>query len=107
MPRTRVNAVELYYEATGDGDPLVLVHGSWGDHSNWQSVVPGLASSFRVITYDRRGHSPSERPPGQGLRREDEDDLAALIEVLDVSPAHVAGNSFGASIVLGPGGAPA
>lgn len=101
MPRTRVQGVELYYEVTGDGDPLVLVHGSWSDHHNWQGVVPGLASAFRVVTYDRRGHSESERPLGQGSRREDEDDLAALMETLDVAPAHVAGNSFGASITLG------
>jgi pimeloyl-ACP methyl ester carboxylesterase len=57
----------LYYERAGErGAPLVLVHGSWGDHHNWESVVPSLAQSFRVLTYDRRGHSQSERPPGQG-----------------------------------------
>src|SRR5207249_9962497 len=96
-----VNGADLFYEVTGDGDPLVLVHGSWGDHNNWAAVVPGLAESFRVITYDRRGHSQSERPPGEGSRREDENDLGALLESLDVAPAHVGGNSFGASIVLG------
>jgi pimeloyl-ACP methyl ester carboxylesterase len=63
-----------------------------------------LAESFRVVTYDRRGHSQSERPSAQGSRREDEDDLAALMGALDCAPAHVAGNSFGASIVLGLAG---
>jgi pimeloyl-ACP methyl ester carboxylesterase len=100
VPRVRVNGVELFFETTGGGDPLVLVHGSWGDHFNWQAVVPGLARSFRVVTYDRRGHSQSERP-GDGLRRDDEDDLAGILQTLDLAPAHVAGNSFGASIVLG------
>src|SRR5262245_21244554 len=93
MPRVRVNGVELVYEVAGDGAPLVLVHGSWTDRSNWQAVVPGLAPAFRVVTYDRRGHSQSERPPGQGSRREDEDDLAALLGALDCVPAHVLGNS--------------
>ena len=46
-------------------------------------------------------HSLSERPPGQGSRREDEEDLGALMDALDFAPAHVAANSFGASIVLG------
>jgi pimeloyl-ACP methyl ester carboxylesterase len=101
MPRRRVGDVELFYEVAGAGDPLVLVHGSWGDHSVWQGVVPALAESFHVVTYDRRGHSQSERPSGQGSRREDEEDLAALMEALDCAPAHVAGNSFGASIALG------
>jgi pimeloyl-ACP methyl ester carboxylesterase len=101
MAQLRVNDVQVSYELTGQGEPLVLVHGSWSDHFSWQAVVPRLTSSFRVLTYDRRGHSPSERPPGAGSRREDEDDLAALLEALDLAPAHAAGNSFGASIVLG------
>ena len=96
-----VNGARLFYELTGNGDPLVLVHGSWVDHNSWQFVVPDLTRSFRVLTYDRRGHSLSERPLGQGARREDEEDLAALIEALDLAPAHVAANSFGGSIVLG------
>jgi pimeloyl-ACP methyl ester carboxylesterase len=86
---------------TGSGDPLVLVHGSWVDHNHWQLVVPDLTRSFRVMTYDRRGHSLSERPLEQGSRREDEEDLAALMETLDLAPAHVAANSFGGSIALG------
>jgi pimeloyl-ACP methyl ester carboxylesterase len=101
MATVRANDVGLFYELAGEGDPLVLVHGSWSDHHSWQSVVPGLSESFRVLTYDRRGHSQSDRPSAQGSRREDEDDLASLMEALDLSPAHLAGNSFGASIVLG------
>ena len=101
MATTRTNGIDIYSEITdGVGDPMVLVHGSWGDHQNWASVVPALARSFRVLTYDRRGHSRSERPAGQGSVREDVADLAALLEELRLSPAHVVGNSFGASIVL-------
>jgi pimeloyl-ACP methyl ester carboxylesterase len=93
--------VHLYYELSGPGDvPLVLVHGSWDSHEDWELVVPGLAESFRVLTYDRRGHSHSERPAGQGSVHEDVADLAALIEHLGLGPAWVAGNSFGASIAL-------
>jgi pimeloyl-ACP methyl ester carboxylesterase len=96
----RVNGVELFYELSGSGDPLVLVHGSWGDHHNWDPVIGSLAESFRVLAYDRRGHSASERPPGQGSVFEDADDLGALIEELGLAPAHVVGNSFGAVVVL-------
>ena len=98
--RTRVNGVELFHELTGEGEPLVLVHGGWTDLDSWQFVVPSLAGSFSVLAYDRRGHSRSERPAAQGSRRTDEDDLAALIEALDLGPAHLAGNSYGASIAL-------
>ncbi len=100
MPVTRVNGVGLYWEAQGEGEPLVLVHGSWGDHANWAPVVPGLARRFRVLTYDRRGHSRSERRPEQGSLHEDADDLAALVEALGLAPAHVAGNSGGAAVAL-------
>jgi pimeloyl-ACP methyl ester carboxylesterase len=96
-----VNGVRLHWNRSGDsGDPLVLVHGSWGDHRNWAPVVPALSRFFRVLTYDRRGHSGSERPEGQGSIRDDVADLAALLGELGHAPAHIAGNSFGASIVL-------
>jgi pimeloyl-ACP methyl ester carboxylesterase len=102
MPQQQsVNGTRLFYELSGSGDPLVLVHGSWVDHKDWQLVVPSLTKSFKVLTYDRRGHSLSERPLGPGSRREDEEDLAALIEALDLAPVHVAAHSFGASIALG------
>src|SRR3954447_5447674 len=100
MPVAHVNGVGLSYELHGSADPLVLVHGSWGDHHNWDPVVSALAESFLVLAYDRRGHSASERPAGQGSVFEDADDLAGLIEQLGLAPAHVAGNSFGAVIAL-------
>jgi pimeloyl-ACP methyl ester carboxylesterase len=100
MSTVRVNGVDLYYELSGSGEPLVLVHGSWGDHHNWDPVVASLSESFRVLAYDRRGHSASERPAGQGSVFEDADDLAALVEELELAPAHIAGNSFGAVVVL-------
>lgn len=98
MPTAHVNGIQIHWQIDGAaGHPIVLVHGSWGDHQNWTPVVPALSRSFRVLTYDRRGHSKSERPPGQGSVREDSADLAALLEHLRHSPAHVIGNSFGAS----------
>ena len=101
MPIIAANGAQLYYEITGSSNvPLVLVHGSWGDHHNWDMVAPALARSFRVLTYDRRGHSRSARAPGEGTQHEDAMDLAALLEVLDFAPAHIVGNSFGAAITL-------
>jgi pimeloyl-ACP methyl ester carboxylesterase len=101
MATVLVNGVQLFYELHGAAAvPLVLVHGSWDSHHNWNLVVPRLAEAFRVLTYDRRGHSQSERPTGQGNVREDVADLAALLEHLGLVPAWVVGNSFGASITL-------
>ena len=99
--RTTVNDVQLYWEKTGNsGEPLVLVHGSWDDHHIWDLIVPILSESFQVLTYDRRGHSQSERLPSQGSINDDVADLAALIEEAGFAPAHISGQSFGGSIVL-------
>jgi pimeloyl-ACP methyl ester carboxylesterase len=105
MPTETINGVNIFLEEFGSGDPLVLVHGSWVDHMEWPFVVPLLSPRFRVVVYDRRGHSQSERLPAQGSVREDVADLAAIIERTG-APAHVVGSSFGASISLRrqPGG---
>jgi pimeloyl-ACP methyl ester carboxylesterase len=101
MPVSKINGVNLFWEMSGDkGPPLILVHGSWGDHHNWDAVVPELAKKFRVVTYDRRGHSLSERSMGQGKASDDVTDLAELIQNLDIAPSNIVGNSFGAIITL-------
>jgi pimeloyl-ACP methyl ester carboxylesterase len=69
-------------------------------HHSWDLVVPRLAESFRVLAYDRRGHSETQRVKGQDSVREDVADLAALIDYLGFAPTWIAGNSFGASITL-------
>ena len=93
-------SIDLHSTMTGSGDPVVLVHGSWSDHTIWDLVAPDLARSFTVIACDRRGYgaSPSGRP---ATLRDQEDDLARLIERLDRGPVHLAGTSFGGSIALG------
>lgn len=100
MPVADINRVQLHFERTGAGVPLILVHGSWVDGRVWDSVVPLLSGSFEVVAYDRRGHSLSSCPPGQGGIRDDVEDLAALIDFLALGPAHVAGASWGGSIAL-------
>jgi pimeloyl-ACP methyl ester carboxylesterase len=95
-----VHGVELYHEITGNGDPLVLTHGSWTDGSGWAPCVDRLAERYRVVVWDRRGHSRSEAGTGAGSRAEDAADLAALIEHLSAEPVHVAGDSYGAIVTL-------
>ena len=101
MPLLEVNGVGLLVEESGSGEPLVLVHGSWDHRQVWALVEGDLAGRFRVVSYDRRGHTGSEDGAEPGSRRDDEDDLAELIETLDLAPAHVVANSFGGSISLG------
>jgi pimeloyl-ACP methyl ester carboxylesterase len=100
VPIDDVNGTPLFYETAGHGEPLVLVHGGWGDTEAWAFVVPGLAESFQVVTYDRRGHGQSGGAPEAGTVHDDVADLAALIEKLGIAPAHLAANSYGACISL-------
>jgi pimeloyl-ACP methyl ester carboxylesterase len=100
VAEVEVNGVRLYYELHGYGEPVVLIHGSWVDGTAWRFVTPGLAETFRVLVYDRRGHSRSERPESQGSVGEDGDDLAALVESLGLAPAHLVTSSFGGTIAL-------
>ena len=101
MPIDKINGVKLYWELTGSqGEPLVLIHGSWGDHHNWDRVTGELSKTFRVLTYDRRGHSQSERFSQQGSMEEDVADLVALIEYVQLAPAHILGGSGGAAVAL-------
>lgn len=101
MPVGKLNGIDLYWTVDGGaGAPLVLVHGSWGDHQGWARIVPELSRRFRVVTYDRRGHSRSARCPEAGRVADDVADLAAIVEHVAGEPAHIVGNSFGGVIVL-------
>src|SRR5215218_11507968 len=57
-----VNGVSLFVEEQGQGDPVVLVHAGLLSSGSWAGVVPLLAGSYRVITFDNRGHGRSTNP---------------------------------------------
>lgn len=104
MPTIPVNGVTLYYELRGErGSPLVFVHGGWGDHHNWDRVASVFAREHRVVAYDRRGYSQSERSSQPGTFEDDVDDLAGIIEGLGLAPAHVIGSSSGGAHALSLG----
>lgn len=100
MELVGVDGTTLTYDVVGNGDTLVLVHGSWGERQTWGFVVPGLAESFRVISYDRRGHGESTAPPDAGTVHEDVADLVALIDALGNGRVHIVASSYGACIAL-------
>lgn len=98
MASTILNDVRLHYDIVGTGETIVLTHGSWGDGAGWQPTVDILAEHYRVVTWDRRGHSRSDNGLTQGVIADDVNDLAALIEHVATEPVHVVGNSFGSVI---------
>jgi pimeloyl-ACP methyl ester carboxylesterase len=94
------NGTCLYVEQAGDGPSVVFVHGMCGDARVWSGQVERLHHRFACTTYDRRGHSRSPRTDTVDTVELHADDLAALIEVLELSPTVVVGSSSGARIVV-------
>jgi pimeloyl-ACP methyl ester carboxylesterase len=81
MPETVVSAdgTPLALWTSGEGPPLVLVHGATADHSRWAPALPALEERFTVYNFDRRGRGESGDAADYSLEREFED-LVAVIE---------------------------
>jgi pimeloyl-ACP methyl ester carboxylesterase len=99
--RLVVGGVELHYIEQGQGEPLILLHGGQGDYRSWQPHMDALSPHYRVISYSRRYHYPNENP----IRADysaliDADDLAALINELELGAVHLVGTSIGAFTAL-------
>jgi non-heme chloroperoxidase len=94
----RVNGVQLHYSDRGAGVPVIFVHGGLADYREWGPVAEALPDGFRTVTYSRRHSFPNKNPrPSLDHRMIAEvDDLAALIETLELGPVHVVGASYGA-----------
>ena len=94
------NGLQIAYERVGEGPALVFVHGAAGDGRIWQPQLAALADEFTVIAWDEPGAGrSSDVPEGFGLA-DYAGCLAAMIEALSLGPAHVAGLSWGGTVVL-------
>jgi pimeloyl-ACP methyl ester carboxylesterase len=96
---TSADGTRIAYERTGDGPPLVLVHGSINDHRAWGAVAPAFSERFTVYAMDRRGRGESGEPREHEMQRQFEDVLA-VIEAAG-PPVRIIGHSFGAHCALG------
>lgn len=95
-----VNGVNLCYEETGEGVPLVLVHEYGGDLRSWEPQVRYFSRRYRVLTYNHRGYAPSTIPTAasdysQNLLVED---LHQLLKHLELGSVHLGGCSMGANV---------
>lgn len=93
---------ELHYVESGEGDPVVLLHGGMADLDAWGPQIEAFRRSYRVIAYSRRyNHPNSNGPPAPNHSAEVEaGDLAALIDALELGAAHLVGTSYGALTAL-------
>lgn len=93
-----VNGTRLYYEVSGAGRPLVLIHGQSLDLRMWDDQFEVFGQQYRVLRYDMRGYGRSALPTGEPYAPVD--DLMALMRHLDMAPAHILGLSRGGRVAI-------
>ena len=102
MPSALINGVNLYYEVTGHGLPLVWSHEYAGGYESWDSQVGFFSRRYQVITYNARGYPPSDIPedPQAYSQEQSVDDLFQLLLHLGIHQAYIGGLSMGGSVAL-------
>lgn len=93
-----VNGINLYYEAHGEGDPLLMIPGWGADITYWQGIIEPLSKSFKLIIFDNRGTGRSDVPAGDYTIRMMADDAAGLLDHIGIPRSHVLGWSMGGAI---------
>jgi pimeloyl-ACP methyl ester carboxylesterase len=88
------SAPVLFHQCEGDGEPLLLLNGIAMTTVSWQAVARPLSSRFRVIRCDFRGQLMTPGVPPDDVA-EHADDVAALLDHLEIDSVHVVGTSFG------------
>ncbi len=92
------DGTRIAYEKSGQGAPLVLIHGTSADHTRWAPVLPPLQSRFTVYAIDRRGRGGSGDTEPYAIEREFED-IVAVVDSMD-RPVNLLGHSYGAICAL-------
>jgi proline-specific peptidase len=89
-PHPRTN-----YQVSGEGFPLILIHGVGLDRTMWEKQVEHFSTHYKVISYDMMGHGTSFKPTGSYTLQQFVDQLDNLMQVLDIEKAHLIGFSMG------------
>jgi pimeloyl-ACP methyl ester carboxylesterase len=99
---TTDDGVQLYYEETGSGTPIVFVHEFAGDWRSWEPQVRHFARRYRCITYSARGYLPSDVPDDVDRYSQERwrEDVRCVLDALQIPAAHIVGLSMGAFATL-------
>lgn len=98
--RVDVNGINMYYEVSGTGEPLIVLHGAYMNIPTMGAIIPKLAQTHRVYAIELQGHgrtTDSARPityPNLA------DDVAAFMDAVKLARADVFGYSMGAAVAL-------
>lgn len=93
------NGQEIYYEAHGEGEPLVFIMGIGLDSTIWQlHQIPAFSPEYKVIAFDNRDAGRSSKANGPYTIADMADDLNGLLDGLGIARAHLLGHSMGGMI---------
>jgi 3-oxoadipate enol-lactonase len=98
MPKATVNGINMYYEVHGQGEPLVLIMGSFGTLEAWALQIPAFQEYYKVIVFDNRGIGRTDRSPEPYSIATMADDTVGLLDYLGIDKAHVLGMSLGGPV---------
>lgn len=99
MPYCELEGIKLHYRRIGTGKPILLIHGLGGDTTSWEFVEPFLSKNFELIIPDLRCHGKSGCPEGIAAPALFAEDIAKLVDSLDIAPIPVVGISLGGMVV--------
>jgi pimeloyl-ACP methyl ester carboxylesterase len=95
MPRIVANGRHLFYEANGEGEPLVFLGGLGGDHRAFAVPLRHFGAQYRALALDARDVGQSDRADGPYTTAALADDVAAWLDALGIESAHLVGHSLG------------
>ena len=102
MPTFDSDGVQIFYQSTGEGFPLIWSHEFAGSYESWEQQVRYFSHRYRVITYNDRGYPPSEVPTDPEAYSQDVtlEDLRRLMDHLGLDQAYIGGLSMGGNVAL-------
>lgn len=103
MPYIDLEERRIFYNDTGDGPPLILLHNGFYSSETWNDVRDAFAKRFRVIDYDRCGYGKSthyETLPEEDMVETGADELCQVMDKLSIKRAHIIGHCLGGAIAL-------
>ncbi|HEU4722317.1 MAG TPA: alpha/beta hydrolase [Gemmatimonadaceae bacterium] len=98
--RVRVNGMQMYYEVSGTGDPLVVLHGAYMNIPTMGAIIPELAKTHRVYAVELQGHGRTTDIDRPITYPDMADDVAAFMDAVRLPKADVFGYSMGAAVGL-------
>jgi pimeloyl-ACP methyl ester carboxylesterase len=91
------------FSGAADGPPVIFVHGNASSATYWEETMLALPAGYRAIAYDQRGYGDADRTKKIDATRgmgDFSDDLAALMDALTITQAHLVGHSLGGSVLF-------